>query len=169
MISAPPDGEDPAGLELASKVIELAIAEHHTTIATAESCTGGLLGAALTAVPGSSAVYLGGVVSYSNSVKQSLLGVPHATLDRWGAVSPQVAAAMASSVRTLLGSAIGVGVTGVAGPGSSERKPAGLIYVALASGRATRIARLGSDHGREGNRAAAVSLALHLIMEQLRG
>jgi len=167
MISAPPDGEDPAGLELASKVIELAIAEHHTTIATAESCTGGLLGAALTAVPGSSAVYLGGVVSYSNSVKQSLLGVPHATLDRWGAVSPQVAAAMASSVRTLLGSAIGVGVTGVAGPGSSEAKPAGLIYVTVAGPERTVTTSLRFDHGRHCNRVGAVTAALRLLLGEL--
>ena len=168
-MSIPRDQMAPEVLEAASKVIELAMAGKRTTVATAESCTGGLLGAALTSVPGSSAVYLGGVISYSNSVKQSLLGVPRATLDRWGAVSPQVAAAMGASVRSLLRSAIGVGVTGVAGPDGSERKPVGLIYVAINSGRSTRIERLVGDHGRHGNRSSAVALALLLLAEELHG
>ncbi len=168
-MALPDDRVDSLILESASKVIGLASARHRTTIATAESCTAGLLGAALTSVPGSSRVYLGGVITYSNSVKQRLLGIPHPTLERWGAVSPQVAAAMASSVRALLGATIAVGVTGVAGPGSSERKPAGLVYVALASSRTTRIERLEVDRGREGNRSAAVALALRLVAEEILG
>ncbi len=138
-----------------------------TTIATAESCTGGLLGAILTAVPGSSSVYLGGVVAYANSSKHNLLGVPAATLTRWGAVSPQVAAAMAAGVRELMGAGIGVGITGVAGPGSSETKPAGLIFVAVASGRGTRLEMRDDDLGREANRSAAVELALGLLEQEL--
>ncbi len=154
-------------LPAAARVLDLALGPPVVTVATAESCTGGLLGAALTAVPGSSAVYLGGLVTYGNAAKRQLLGVSGRVLTKWGAVSPQVAAAMAAGARSALRSQLGVGITGVAGPGSSCRKPAGLVYVALASVRGTRVERLDSDLGRQGNRLAAVDLALSMLAEEL--
>jgi nicotinamide-nucleotide amidase len=136
------------------------------TVAVAESCTGGLLGAVLTAVPGSSAYVRGGVIAYDNAVKTGLLSVDATLLARHGAVSEAVATAMASGVRQLLGADIGVGVTGVAGPGEEEGgKPAGLVYVAVAAPAGERVVRLDEDRGREGNRAAAVAAALRLLVE----
>jgi nicotinamide-nucleotide amidase len=103
------------------------------TVATAESCTGGLVAAAITAVPGSSAYYLGGVVSYADSVKAEFLGVPAAALEAHGAVSAQVAKAMAAGCRERLGAALAVSITGIAGPdGGTEAKPVGLTYIGLA-------------------------------------
>jgi PncC family amidohydrolase len=140
-------------------------------VAVAESCTGGLLGAALTAVPGSSDYMLGGVIAYSNQLKELLLDVPRATLDTAGAVSEEVALAMARGARQRLGADIAVSITGVAGPGAeSPTKPAGLVWLAVAGPHAdaTRTLRLDDDHGREGNRAAAVHGALRLIEDAAR-
>ncbi len=157
----------PALFTQAAEVIALATARPRTTMATAESCTGGLLGAALTAIPGSSATYLGGVVAYSNFVKSRLLGVPEGTIARWGAVSPQVASSMATGVRGLLSSDIGIGITGVAGPTDSGSRPSGLTYVAVASSSYTTIVRLTEDRGRHGNRTGAVQVALELLLKAL--
>jgi PncC family amidohydrolase len=103
------------------------------SIAVAESCTGGLLGAALTDVPGSSAYFLGGVISYADQVKRDQLGVSEATLRRYGAVSEQTAAAMASGVRQLLHADVGVSITGVAGPDAEGSKPVGLSFIGMAA------------------------------------
>ena len=103
------------------------------TLATAESCTGGMIGAALTAVSGSSKVYKGGVISYTNEVKQKLLNVPGALLEKEGAVSGPVAEAMAQGVRELLGTDYAVSVTGLAGPGGDEYgNPVGTVYIGYA-------------------------------------
>jgi len=143
---------------------------HGLTIAVAESCTGGLLGAALTAIPGSSDYMLGGVIAYANAAKIALLDVPAATLDAHGAVSEAVAMAMARGARERLGADIGVSITGVGGPGAdSDAKPAGLTWLAASGpGEAMRTERLGGDHGREGNRAVAVHAALHLVEDALQ-
>jgi nicotinamide-nucleotide amidase len=134
-------------------------------VAVAESCTGGLLGATLTAVPGSSTYLLGGVIAYDNALKIRLLDVAPDTLARHGAVSEEVASAMARGVRERLGAEVGVSTTGVAGPGSDEGgKPAGLVFIALAAPGVERLVRLDSNHGREGNRAAAVQAALELLL-----
>jgi PncC family amidohydrolase len=101
-------------------------------LATAESMTGGLLAAFVTGVPGASAVYLGGVVSYATEVKQDLLNVPADIVQDYGVISSQCAEAMARGVRDLLGSTYALSVTGVAGPESQEDKPVGTVYVGLA-------------------------------------
>jgi PncC family amidohydrolase len=135
------------------------------TIAVAESCTGGLLGAALTAVAGSSVYVRGGVIAYADDVKSEHLGVGRHLLATHGAVSAEVAEAMAAGARERFEAALGVGITGVAGPGSSENKPAGLVFVAVADAATVRVIRLDSDHGRERNRAHAVEAALRLCGE----
>lgn len=137
------------------------------SVAVAESCTGGLLGAAITALPGSSRYMRGGVVAYANDVKVELLGVPAELIEAHGAVSEAVALAMAAGVRRRLHADLGLGITGVAGPGADGTdKPAGLIWVAVAgpSGR-RRAVRLEGDHGREANRGAAVRAVLRLCTE----
>jgi PncC family amidohydrolase len=104
------------------------------TIATAESCTGGTVAARIASISGSSAYFLGGVVSYSNGVKHDVLGVPQAVLDGRGAVSPECARSMATGVRTLIGSDMAVSTTGIAGPlGGTSRKPVGLVYIGIAT------------------------------------
>lgn len=136
------------------------------TVAVAESCTGGLLGAALTAVPGSSRYVRGGVIAYDNDVKRALLEVDGEVLERHGAVSQEVALAMARGARRRLETDVGVAITGIAGPGAEEDgKPAGLVYVAVATPAADRVVRLDEDRGREANRAAAVTAALRLVLD----
>ena len=133
------------------------------TVAVAESCTGGLLGAALTALPGSSGYMRGGVIAYADSLKADLLGVSRHLLAQHGAVSEPVARAMAEGVRARCQTSLGVAVTGVAGPdGGSPDKPVGLVFVALADGAGVRVERLEGDRGREQNRARAVEVALRM-------
>lgn len=138
------------------------------TLATAESCTGGMLGQTLTAMAGSSAFYRGGVISYTNEVKMRLLGVDGQLLETHGAVSEPVARAMAEGVRRAVGADLGVGITGIAGPdGDGTGKPVGLIYVAV-SGEAGTVCRELRLHGdRRGNREAACAVAITMILEQL--
>jgi nicotinamide-nucleotide amidase len=138
------------------------------TLAAAESCTGGLVAARLTAVPGASAVFQGGVVSYSDDVKESALGVPHDVLERHGAVSAEVAKAMADGVRARLGADVGVSVTGVAGPdGGTEEKPVGLVFVHAVGpdGEEARRSELPGD--RDMIRGRATAAALHLVRRLL--
>ena len=108
------------------------------TIATAESCTGGLLGHLLTSVSGSSTYYLGGVIAYSNAVKESMLGVRHETLVAYGAVSEQTAKEMAAGTRERIGTDIGISTTGIAGPtGGTPEKPVGLVYIGISTAEKT--------------------------------
>ncbi|HVB53561.1 MAG TPA: CinA family protein [Candidatus Acidoferrales bacterium] len=151
----------------AREVLELAGQSPIRTLATAESCTGGLLAAALTAVPGSSTSFLGGLIAYTNSLKIEALGVPAPLLEARGAVSREVAEAMAVGVRERFHSAIGISLTGVAGPAASESKSAGLIYVAVAGPDGLRVRRLDQNVGRHGNRVGAVHAALGLLLEAL--
>jgi len=137
-------------------------------LATAESCTGGLISARLTSVPGSSDVYLGGVVSYADTAKVELLGVPADVLARHGAVSAAAAAAMAAGARSALGADVGIAVTGVAGPGgASPGKPVGLVYlhVSVPGGGEGLEARLPGD--RDAVRSRATASALHLARRLL--
>lgn len=140
------------------------------TLAVAESCTGGLASKRVTDIPGSSACFLGGVVSYSNEVKERLLGVRHETLQQYGAVSEQVACQMAQGVRLAMGADIGVSTTGVAGPTGSEQKPAGLVYIGLSTKEGTRAVRiLKTNQSRDRVRRQASSTALDLVRRYAQG
>jgi len=117
---------------LASDVVSLA-AEQKLTIATAESCTGGLIGAAITSIPGSSEPFKGGIIAYENTVKMRQLGVPEETLNAHGAVSEKVAKAMAQGALRTLNVDLAISVTGIAGPGGgSDEKPVGTVWIGLA-------------------------------------
>jgi nicotinamide-nucleotide amidase len=134
------------------------------TLATAESCTGGLVAARLTAVPGSSDVFLGSVVAYADDVKAEVIGVPRRVLAEFGAVSAEPAAAMASGARERLGADVAVAVTGVAGPdGGTPEKPVGLVFVHAAGPKGERALRLDLPGDRETIRARAAVAALHLV------
>ena len=138
------------------------------TVATAESCTGGLIGHLLTEVPGSSEYFLGGVISYADELKVEVLGVSHSSLEHHGAVSAQVVGAMAQGVRSLTGAHVGVAVTGVAGPGGgSEAKPVGLTYVAVADARGVDVRRFTWDGDRSANKRCSARAALDLLLERL--
>jgi nicotinamide-nucleotide amidase len=153
--------------ELARTAIELLIARDET-VATAESLTGGLVAAALTSVPGSSAAVRGGVVAYATELKAALLDVPPDLLERHGAVHGAVAEAMAEGARDRLGATTGVATTGVAGPDPAEGKPVGMVFVAVAGpgGLATR--QLALTGGREQIRAATVESVLSLLIGALQ-
>jgi len=140
------------------------------TLGTAESCTGGLIAKMLTDTPGSSAYFVGGAVTYSNQLKQQLLGVPAETLARFGAVSAPVAQAMAHGARERLASTYALAVTGIAGPeGGTTDKPVGLVFFGLATpvGVTVREISLGSDSPRQIIRARAANAALNLLRLEL--
>ena len=135
------------------------------TLATAESCTGGLTAKRLTDVPGASAVILGGVVSYTNGVKERALGVPHDMLEEYGAVSEPVARAMAEGVRRLTGADIALSVTGVAGPDKDDRgHDVGTVYIALSAQNETTVQLLHLSGGRSAIRAAAADGMLRMLL-----
>ena len=137
-------------------------------IAVAESCTGGLLGGALTEVSGSSAYMLGGVIAYDDSVKRALLSVPGELIREHGAVSEQCARAMAKGVASLLGSDIGVSITGISGPlGGSVAKPVGTTYVGLVAPDFERVQHYVWKGNRAENRTKSVEAALGMVVEYL--
>lgn len=138
------------------------------TLATAESCTGGLVCATLTAVPGSSDVVIGGFVTYANAAKASMLGVPEAVLATQGAVSEAVARLMAEGARERAGATVAVSCTGVAGPGGgSAEKPVGLVHLAAAGPGGTLHRRCTFPGGRDAVRAATVAEAFALARAAL--
>jgi nicotinamide-nucleotide amidase len=150
------------GADLAEIVLDACRRKGHK-LAVAESCTGGMLASRITAIPGSSDVFLGGVLAYDNRVKRELLGVPDKDLEDHGAVSEEVAVKMAESVRTMLRADIGIGVTGVAGPGGgTAAKPVGMVWVALDGvGKEARCLRLFGT--REEIRQRASQAALDMV------
>ncbi len=157
------------GSTLAETVIALA-RDARCSVAVAESCTGGLLGGALTEVPGASDVFCGGIVSYADDVKTSVLGVPPGTLRDHGAVSAETAAAMAEGVRERLGADLAVAVTGIAGPGGgTPSKPVGTVWFAVADadGSSATLRHLFGD--RDGIRTRAVVTALDLLRREIGG
>ena len=149
-------------MTLSSKVIELLKGR---TIATAESITGGGIGAALTAVPGSSEVYKGGVISYTDEIKREVLCVPPEWLEKYGAVSPWVAMEMASGVRGLLHTDVAVSVTGLAGPGGDDRgHPVGTVYIAYEDRERNGVHHYCFEGDRESVRQQTIEAALKLIL-----
>ena len=163
---APPSTPEPLLRQIQEK-----LQAQKSTVATAESCTGGLVATWLTHLAGSSAVYLGGVSAYDNRVKTGLLGVPEALLAAHGAVSAPVAEAMAAGARARIGTTYAVAVTGIAGPsGGTPEKPVGTVFLGLASPAGTRSRRLALPGDRSGIRAAAAEAALaELLTELSRG
>jgi nicotinamide-nucleotide amidase len=142
--------------------------ERRLTLGTAESCTGGLVAARLTSVPGSSAVFVGGVVAYADQVKAMELGVPADILERHGAVSAETAAAMARGARERLGTDLALSVTGIAGPdGGSDEKPVGLVYLHAVGPGGARSADFVFPGDRESIRRRAAVTALHLMRRLL--
>lgn len=152
---------------LASEAVRL-LSERGLTLSTAESCTGGGIGAALTSVPGSSQVYLGGIISYTNAVKEMLLGVPRELLDSVGAVSAPVAEAMAKGARAVTGSDFALSVTGLAGPGGDEYgNSVGTVFLGCAFGESVFSREFHFPGDRERVRQAAVEEALRLVIQEL--
>lgn len=143
------------------------------TLATAESCTGGLLAKRITDISGSSAVFHMGCVTYANEAKEALLFVPHEILEQHGAVSEETARAMAEGIVKRSGSDLGVGITGIAGPeGGTAEKPVGLIYIALSDGKTTWMTKrspIGRTKSREWHRHCAASQALDMVRRYLSG
>jgi len=153
-------------------VVGRLLAQRGETVSTAESCTGGLIGALLTDVPGSSQYFLGGAVTYSNEAKTRLLGVSQDVLEARGAVSESVAQAMAEGVSRRLGSDYALSVTGVAGPaGGTSTKPVGLVYIGLSSSTGTVVEPwlFGEDSPREVIRHRAAYTALNMLRRRLGG
>jgi PncC family amidohydrolase len=139
------------------------------TLSVAESCTGGLLGDRLTNVPGSSDYFIGGVVAYSYDAKERVLGVRHATLYDYGAVSEQTALEMARGARRLFGTDLALSVTGIAGPGGGmPDKPVGLVYIALSTRDLEVCRRFVWDGDRAGNKARSADAALEMLVNYLR-
>jgi PncC family amidohydrolase len=139
------------------------------TLATAESCTGGLVAHLVTEAPGSSDFYLGGLVTYADRVKETLAAVPASVLESHGAVSAQVAVAMADGARASLGADIAVAVTGIAGPGGgTPAKPVGLTYIAVADVDGNDVRRFVWTLDRSANKRASAAAALAFLVERLR-
>lgn len=158
------------GPVLLTEAIAGMLLQNNLTVSTAESCTGGLLSARFTEVPGSSAYFLGSIVAYSNDVKIKVLGVPAELIAAHGAVSAEVAAAMASGVRKLTDSSIGIGITGIAGPGGgTAEKPVGLVYIALDTIDYHRVVSPVFPHDRENIRERSVKTAQQILFRYLRG
>ena len=138
------------------------------TVGTAESCTGGLIAHVLTEVPGSSGYFVGGIVSYSNEIKERDLGVAADVIARHGAVSAQTARAMATGARLRLGVDVAVSVTGIAGPGGgSDEKPIGLTYIGIADRDGVDVRRYAWTGDRTANKRSSAAAALTLMIERL--
>jgi PncC family amidohydrolase len=152
------------------EIINRLAPKHNLTIGTAESCTGGLVAHRLTTVSGSSTYFMGGIVSYSNEVKERLLGVPRRILEEEGAVSEACALAMARGVLQAVGVQVGVSTTGVAGPtGATATKPVGLIYLALVAPGYERCERYIHSDDRSENINFGAETALRMLVEYLEG
>lgn len=138
------------------------------TFAVAESCTGGMIGALITSVSGSSVCFMGGIISYSNELKEKLVGVPNGLLVEHGAVSEPVAKAMAEGVCRAANTDFGISVTGIAGPeGGTDEKPVGLVYIGLAGNGDTVVRRFVFDGDRSAVRESAVKEALAMLLNAL--
>lgn len=144
------------------------LADNNKTISSAESCTGGTISKLLTSVPGSSRYFLGGITAYSNSVKERVLGVPAAIIDRFGAVSSECVAAMAEGIRRLTGSDYSVSTSGIAGPGGgSAEKPVGLVWIGVSSQMGTETFKVQYKGDRERNIERSSAFALDAIRKKI--
>lgn len=141
--------------------------EQHKTLAFAESCTGGLASSLVTDVAGSSEYLIGSAVTYTNKAKHNLLEVQESTLINYGAVSQQTACEMAQGVRKLFGSDFGVGITGNAGPGGSEGKPVGLVYIAVATGEEVYCKEYLFTADRIENKLRIALTAISMVIDKL--
>ncbi|MGZ3425407.1 MAG: nicotinamide-nucleotide amidohydrolase family protein, partial [Polyangia bacterium] len=151
-----------------AEVVGRRLLEGQATLAVAESCTGGLVGQMLTAIPGSSRYFVGGVIAYANELKRELLGVRQETLDAHGAVSEPTALEMADGVRARTGATWGIAVTGIAGPdGGSADKPVGTVFIAVTSASVKEVRRLFWPAERELVRQLSAHAALHLLFKTL--
>ncbi len=160
------------GGESLPEIVHLLLGQHNLTLAAAESCTGGLLAQRLTAVPNSSATFLGGAVVYTPDLKTSFAGVPRQLIESAGAVSEEVARALAEGIRTRTGASFGISITGLAGPGGGapgpdEAKPIGLVYIALAGSTGTHCKQLNLPGDRDRVRLWATQHALEMLRRQL--
>jgi nicotinamide-nucleotide amidase len=159
--------EDDRELE---EVIGQILIEKGMSLAVAESCTGGLLGARITSTPGSSNYFLGGIVAYANDIKVNKLGVPRDVLERFGSVSAETAKAMASGLIKSFGADIGISITGIAGPGGgTDEKPVGTVFIGLAAGERLSYRKYLLSQDREINRERAVASALNMLRKELLG
>jgi nicotinamide-nucleotide amidase len=154
--------------ETLEQIVSYLLQMRNMTLATAESCTGGLLAERITSISGSSRYFLGGAVVYSNELKTQFANVPKALIDQHGAVSREVAASMAEGIRKRCLSSYGVGITGVAGPGGgSEQKPVGLVYIALAGEEGTQVVERNFPGDRKRVRQFSTQQALEMIRRAL--
>ncbi len=166
--------DDPAGIATEPRLRDLAerlqaaCLRRRLTVSLAESCTGGLVAAAITAIAGSSGYFVGGVVSYADEAKHDLLGVDEALLRTHGAVSAQVARAMAQGARERFGTDLAASVTGIAGPdGGSPSKPVGLTYLGVADAHGVDVRRVVWPGDRAANRLDSAVAALELLLERI--
>ncbi len=153
---------------MAATELIAALAAKNLTITTAESCTGGLIASAITDVSGASNVFHQGAVTYANEAKISLLDVDAKTLETHGAVSEEVARQMAEGAREKAGADIAISATGIAGPtGGSAQKPVGLVYIAIATAKTTRVGKYLFEGSRTAIRTQAVAAALQMALEEI--
>ena len=158
-----------SGGESLEEVVGMYLVLRRKTLAVAESCTGGLLAERLTRVPGSSNYFLGGAVCYSNELKTRLAGVPQKLIEEQGAVSKPVAQALAEGIRRRTSASMGIGITGIAGPGGgTAEKPVGLVFIALADERSTQVREFRFPGDRERIRHWATQAALEIIRRRIR-
>ena len=150
-----------------AKAVVEALIVRDLTIGTAESLTGGMVAAALTTVPGASAVFRGGIVAYAADLKTALLGVPASLIAEVGTVHEDVAVAMAQGARTALGATVGIGTTGEAGPDPAEGHPVGTVHIAVAAPGGTRHEALSLPGGRDEIRHGTVRCVLRLLKGML--
>ena len=158
----------PDDVELLERRVARLLLKRGLTVAVAESCTGGMLGASLTSQAGSSAYFPGGIIAYSNSVKKDLLGVEGETLAKAGAVSRETVAEMADEVRRLVGADIGIGVSGIAGPGGgTAEKPVGLVFIGCSDSAGVSVKEFRFSGDRDLIRKQSVEAALEMLREKI--
>ncbi len=156
--------------DLLNETVGALLVDRGMTVSLAESCTGGQVMKCLSDVPGSSRYLAGGVVSYSNDLKIKMLGIPGAIIDQYGAVSEQTARLMAEGIKNVTGTSLGVGITGIAGPGGgTEEKPTGLVYIAVAGETKTNCQRCIFHGQRAKVRSSATSAALDMLRQYILG